>query len=352
MLDVFLVTFSSVDLSQQLLLQRGSGTQLTIFRSVRIFKVVRILRMVRAVRFVQELRLMLDCCIGSLLGLFWCLVLITFVLYMFSLVFVQGLTSHVTENLDMLDDKTTQDVKKLFGRVTKAMVSLFQSTTGGIDWHIVYELVNREGHILGPLFLFFIAFFVIAAWNIVTSTFVDKALKLAIPDIEDLVQEKRQRDMTHAKELTNLLSKHLDMDGDGIISLGELQETFSNSMIREFMAVRGIDFKDAEAFFEMLTTIGDAEDGVPLQTFVAGCLRLRGMATSLDLQTLHFNIMNILLWQSDCVQRVEDLVDGLVRGGVRYNGVGGAGDDVQRPQCVEAEACIAIEVEPNLEVSL
>merc|ERR1719272_2041697 len=88
-LDLILVIFSVADALVQALATAGGGANLTFLRALRIFKVSRALRLLRAVKFFSELRLMLDCIMGSVMTLIWCLALIVFVLYMFSLVFVQ-----------------------------------------------------------------------------------------------------------------------------------------------------------------------------------------------------------------------------------------------------------------------
>merc|ERR1711959_690302 len=105
--DLFLVAFSILDLSKNYILGNGgaqsqSGRTMLFFRLFRLFKVAKVLRLVRALRFFHELRLMVDCVLNSFSSLFWCLTLIGFMLYMFSLIFVQGMTQHLKDTGDKL----------------------------------------------------------------------------------------------------------------------------------------------------------------------------------------------------------------------------------------------------------
>jgi hypothetical protein len=177
------------------------------------------------------------------------------------------------------------------------MVALFESTTGGTDWENLYEVISNAGPFYQIMYLFFIAFFVIAAWNIVTSTFVEKILKLAIPDIETLIKDKRKKDMKSARELMSILAFKLEGSDDSLITIDQFRTMFSDQKFRAFFAVRGLDLRDAEVFFDMLRTICDENNAVDIKTFVGACLRLQGLATSLDLQTLHFDMKNMMLNQ-------------------------------------------------------
>merc|ERR1719343_776529 len=71
-----------------------------------------------------------------------------------------------------------------------------------MDWREVYVLLLKsDSFVVMASYIFFILFFVIAAWNIVTSTFVEKSLKLAQPDLETLSLEQTLKDAADAEEL-------------------------------------------------------------------------------------------------------------------------------------------------------
>merc|ERR1712151_31866 len=89
-----------------------------------------------------------------------------------------------------------------------------------MDWDNAYILIAASGPDKAAVFMFYILFFVLAVWNIITSIFVEKALKIAQPDIDSLMLEKRRKDAVDAKELDALFRK-MDIDGNSVISMEE-----------------------------------------------------------------------------------------------------------------------------------
>lgn len=63
-----------------------------------------------------------------------------------------------------------------------------------MDWSALYEKISETGSVSSALFLLYIAFNVIVVWNIVTSMFVQKAVKLAQPDIDRLIEDRTNAD--------------------------------------------------------------------------------------------------------------------------------------------------------------
>lgn len=269
--------------------------------------------MVRAVKLIQELRLMLDCVLNSALHLVWCIVLILLVLIIFSLLLIQGETNHLS---GFVDDPAGFEYEKdllkgKFDTVPNAMLSLFQATTGGNDWTEFYSVIQRSGAFFDFVFLFYIAFFAIVAWNIVMSTFVEKALKLATPDIDTMVMEQRRKELHYARELTNILESCMDENGDHVISLHEFKTHMMDQKVRKFFQARDLDMKDAELFFRMLASVENADglDGnVDIRTFVLGCMRLRGVASNIDVQSLHYDMKNFFRIEREEIRKLVETV--------------------------------------------
>merc|ERR1740138_1608490 len=76
----------------------GGGVNLTFMRSFRVFKMAKVLRAVRAMRFIRDLRLMLNSIMGSFTSLFWSFVMLLFIYYIFSLIFVQGCITYLVNS--------------------------------------------------------------------------------------------------------------------------------------------------------------------------------------------------------------------------------------------------------------
>merc|ERR1719305_2256391 len=97
-------------------------------------------------------------------------------------------------------------IEKDFGSVMGGALTLFQCVAGGNDWVEAFEVVRATGADNGAVFLFFILFFVIAVWNIVTSIFIERTMEYAQPDMEGLLLIKRRKDIEDAKQLMKLCS--------------------------------------------------------------------------------------------------------------------------------------------------
>lgn len=264
-------------------------SSLTFLRTFRVLKSARVLRMLRVVRFIRELRLMLDCIVHSILHLIWCILLIGMLLLMFALYIMQGLKSHVANGGNGGDNLV---VANRFNTVTNSMISLLMATTGGVDWSEQYDVVSNASDMLRAAYLAFICFFTMVAWNIVMSSFVEKANRLSMPDLEANAMEKYREQQTHVRELGKMLQTKLDMDGDGTLSLDEFKDHIHDEDLATFCLARDINITDVDMFFNMLAAQGT--QSVDIKTFARSIVRLRGNASAIDMQSLHFDLKSML----------------------------------------------------------
>lgn len=306
MFDLLLVLFSVFDLFAQSTGRRGRHKVNPVFlRSVRFLRVIPgALRMFRAVNAIQELRLMLDCILNSMFHLFWCSMLLSSFLYMFSLILMQGFVGVVKSDDIAVEDQDFALISKSFRSVYHTCVTLFMSTTGGMDWGDVYYFMGEVGTFYQGLFLFQIIFFCVLAWNVVASNMVEKAMRLALPQAEVAMMEKHRLKLQYTQELKELLSDVADTDDDGYLTLEEFKTHLRDHRVHTWFEARELDIKDPELFFHMLSGSGR----ISLGSFVSACMKLRGIASSLDLQALHFNLHNSFSEVTRRVDAMEDLL--------------------------------------------
>lgn len=108
------------------------NANMNFMRSLRIVKVSRILRLVRVIRIFRDLRCMLFSILWSFIPLFWCLVLIFFVILVFSLFLIQLATEFVIQaNWADLPWGFKDEFLDYFGSVQDTMATLYMSSTGG-----------------------------------------------------------------------------------------------------------------------------------------------------------------------------------------------------------------------------
>lgn len=260
---------------------------LMFLRLLRLCKIAKVLRIFRTLEFFKELRLMAECVAGSLINAFWCMTLLFFVIYIFALLICQGLVGHLVERLG--SGAQNRSVTAYYGSVFQTMITLLQSTTAGLDWRDSYHPLTSTGTVLPAIYVFFILLFTVSVWNIVTSVFIEKAMKIAKPDLDTIAVEQTVQDQHDTRHLMELLAGRALGDDDKVasMSLEEFRVLAESSKFRAYLNARSIDIKDVEVFFNMLAS-ASGKDEVSIHVLANACVRMKGFATSIDLQSLSY----------------------------------------------------------------
>jgi hypothetical protein len=257
---------------------------LRAFRVLRAAKIIRFYKLL-GILGLDRLESMANCLTGSFGILFWCVVMVGFFTFLFSVFFVQAIALHMAAQGD-LDSAAEADFYKWFGSVQEGMISLLMITTGGADWKEVFDVVRQTGWVASASLVFYILLFTIAVWNVVTSTFVDHALKLAKPSDEAIVSEARKQAQEDARELRATFRK-MDLDCNGELDAQEFAACMSRPEFDRFLQARGLDIKETKVFFKMLA---HNKTSVNINHIVNSCMRVRGFATSIDLHTMRYEL--------------------------------------------------------------
>jgi hypothetical protein len=265
--------------------ENDSAINLTFVRFLRLARLSKVMRVFRVVRFVTELHVLLRAILISMLPLSWCMVMLAVFFYIFAVVFVNATAAYLADS--SLDHSNKEDILKHWGSVSAAMISLYKATTGGADWGSVSDTLVDVGKIYYSLFLFFIAFIILALLNILTGIFVDRAMKASAEDKdgEAIALLKQEREI-----VSDLCRLHCVMSGshvgdNGTLSFQEFEKHIASPAMRARFAVLGLEIWDSKIFFDMLRVLGSKDD-VDVRTFVAGCMQLRGPSQRLGVQAL------------------------------------------------------------------
>eukprot|EP00929_Paragymnodinium_shiwhaense_P049921 TRINITY_DN25174_c0_g2_i1.p1 TRINITY_DN25174_c0_g2~~TRINITY_DN25174_c0_g2_i1.p1 ORF type:complete len:654 (-),score=115.89 TRINITY_DN25174_c0_g2_i1:259-2220(-) len=291
MLDLLLV---GVSLFGLLKAADGDGNDSPIrvlaVRNTRMFKLAKLLRLVRAMRFFNQMHLFVDIILGCCESLFWAVMMILLILLLFAIYFVEVMENWMRTHWspeaseDVL--QTVAGVKQMFGSVEGAMLTLGMTVTGGMNWETSYAIAEQTGHLNAFVFLCMVAFFFVAMWNIVASVFIENTIQAATVDRDDQIMARHRTDVQDAKELM-ALCQMADVNMSGTLSAQEFEDFMNSNLIREFFLTRGLDIKNAAHFFEMMNAVGEGDE-LELEHFVGTCLRVKGVATSIDLHMLAF----------------------------------------------------------------
>lgn len=285
--DLLMETFSPSD---------GSGGNVSFMRIFRLLKLAKILRTLRVMKIFRDLAQILESFKNCMTSLLWSLIMMLFVLYVFALIFIQGMTGVISETGE--HDDVHDEIRATFGSMGSSMLSLYMDVSGGRDWADNYFLVSKAGPLYSALYITFMFFFAFALFNILTGVFVEKAVVSAQPEREQVILEQRRKTMEEASEFRHIC-KLLDTDETGTISRSEFYESMQNDLMVSYMHAVGLEIRDVDIFFEIAlgSNAGNTEDPeemkVGIDEFVDCCMSLRGMASSFDVQRQRFELQGL-----------------------------------------------------------
>eukprot|EP00747_Dinoflagellata_sp_TGD_P138212 gnl/TRDRNA2_/TRDRNA2_175762_c0_seq18.p1 gnl/TRDRNA2_/TRDRNA2_175762_c0~~gnl/TRDRNA2_/TRDRNA2_175762_c0_seq18.p1 ORF type:complete len:346 (+),score=65.99 gnl/TRDRNA2_/TRDRNA2_175762_c0_seq18:55-1038(+) len=283
MFDLILVLTSFYDLASAHVGSSGGGANLTFIRILRLLKMMKILRIIRLMRVFRELRLLVASILGSMRPMFWCVILILLTVYMFAILFVQSVTSYLQN--PNVDDHAEAELRQFWSGLSLSMLTLFQVSTGGLDWTAAAKPLLYVGFIPYAGMCLYIMFFSIVIMNTMTSLFVEAAIDSGEQDAAMVIREELKKKAEYVENLKKLFQL-ADQDGSNELTLEEFEalSTSADEELEAFAASLQIDITEMEHTFKMLS--GDGKDAVDAESFVVGCMKVKGAARSMDLISL------------------------------------------------------------------
>jgi len=292
MFDLMLVLMSGFELLLPVLASADddpTGGGGSIGKIIRMCRMVRIIRIMRVLRFLAELRVMVTLIVHSVTSLFWLLVLLLLILYVFSIFFTQGVTDYLQVASPNAEAK--EILMLYYGGLGDSALTLFLSITGGISWVEVVRPLFDTGWMFVALFLVYVFFCVFSVLNIVTGVFVDGAIQRSARERDLRLEKEMEQKKVYVKMLSELLEE-IDTEGSGFISREQLHEAFQTESVQVSFSVLGIDIADSNYLFDMLDL--DSSGEVDMSEFITGCLRLKGLAKSIDIHTLMVDVKRMM----------------------------------------------------------
>jgi len=263
-LSVFDVVFESAGIESMDL------RSMTIARAARMLRLLRVCRLIRTFRFCRALRVIVLGIASTLKDGLGAIVLLVLLMYSFSLVFVQVVTD------TQPDVASESDVFTYFGTVPRSMYTLYMAIHGGIDWEIASLGLSDVSPVLVCIFVCYVAFCYLAVLNVVTGLFCQNAMKNALGDEMDMLDEHTRNLDKYVESLARLFNEW-DADGSGTLNI-EVERRLDDPKMRAFMSMLGVEVDDARSLCELLVEHAQELD---VEAFVQGFLRLKGQASTL-----------------------------------------------------------------------
>lgn len=251
-------------LEQTMLLAYGIPDDIDTLPFLRSLRIIRVVRLVRVFHHFEELNLIVTSISRTLMVLFSFIVLLSLVIYFFSILMLQIILDDGKRHFDL------QAVHHWFGSVPRTVFTLFEAISGGVSWdEVVSFLMADTTPYAGLVFCLYIFLASLAVLNMLTGLFVDRSMKLVRED----------RDIRMAAKISHLILPKGNLQ-DGI-DWPTFQEVVKSETMLDYLDDLGIKPSEAEGLFDLLDD--DRDGSVNSTELVEGCLRLRGTARALDL---------------------------------------------------------------------
>jgi len=275
--DAVLVSSSLVDM-----LLLAANMNASFIRVLRLFRVIRTLRMVRLLRFAgtfRNLQLMILAIIKSTGPLIIAVFILMMLICLFAVIILNGVSAYIEEAGS--DDPNVEPMLVYFSSMPMALLTLFMSITGGVNWWEVQRLLLQIHAGYGVLFVFYISIMFLAVLNIITGIFVNDAVQMASYDHDVMVQVEQEEKLEQIKKLRHLFDR-FDTNGNSTLTLAEFEFHLRDPEVQLILRMLGLEISEAPAFFKILDV--DKSGDVEIDEFVMGCLHLKGKSKMMDME--------------------------------------------------------------------
>jgi hypothetical protein len=293
--DIIIVSVGWIEVASAYL---PSFTQL---RLLRILKMVKVMRVLRVMRSFREVRLLLNSLMGSVKPMFWTMLIITGMNFMFGIYFVQSLATFRHDSWKTGGRIDAEQLGVLVGpwnSVMQAMYTLSKVSTGGLSWGDVSDPLLEMGWQTFAIFVFYMTLFMFVIFNAVTSVFVASTEEYAAKDSHSMLHEQLSNKDQYVMQVFSLYGDILGDSTSGEVTKSQFLNHIHDPRMSDFAKSLEIDTLDLEQFFDVLSLKG--KRGVDLDTFVDGCIRLRGTAKSMD-------VYDLLIHQQSLAKEVDSI---------------------------------------------
>ncbi|EER12231.1 conserved hypothetical protein [Perkinsus marinus ATCC 50983] len=271
------------------------GVDVSLLRKLTVLRALRLVRLARAVRLIpmfKEMWLLLGGFLDSALLILWTLIIITVLLFMFS---VWGVEI-IGHNAGVAADPVTAP---LFPTLHQGMFTLLQLPLEVLTLDTWSDSVARPLMIHLPR----VGLYFAVLMNLVTAVVVENAFALARKDEEQqarVKQAQKRRDILDLKDLF----MELDADGSGELDRKEFDQALGDSKIVDKMSSLGIEREDMLNIWDLL----DDGDGVlTIEEFTGGLRMLKGGARAKEVLVLLKQLRRAIV--DSCILLANELSD-------------------------------------------
>jgi len=263
---------------------------LRVARLIRVARMLRVMRVVRSSPYFEELRVMLHAIMSAGGAIMWSMSILCALLFIVACILTQATTNFMLAHDLSSQHRACSDLDSFFGSVPKALVTMFLSVTGGVNWSGPLDCISSIHISYGVVFFIAVCFCLIAMLNIVNGFFVESAMQAAKADRQHKVAEVARNKQKYIDELRRVF-RLIDQDGSNQITFKEFKRCVEHQEFQDYLAAFDLDIEAGEEIFHLLDANSDGT--VTFEEFVQGCMRFRGQATAMDIASVRQDVKRL-----------------------------------------------------------
>jgi len=241
----------------------------------------------------------------SVVPLLWALVFLGMLTLVFAVVLLHGVTTYLSGAAK--GDRLAEALAVYFSSLPMTVLSMFMSVTGGVNWWEIGSVLMDMSPFHACVFIVYVSVMILGVLNIITGIFVNDAIEMAQTDRDLMSQVHHQRTKNIVGELRKLFHE-LDTDLSGKLTFSEFRRSLDDQKMLFCFAALGIEVSDAMSFFQLLDV--DGTDEIEIEEFIVGCMNYRGLAKTVDVETLMREQKRLLKrWEKKAKETRQQLVD-------------------------------------------
>lgn len=262
--DTSMVAFQVFE--QAVTLLSLKATNLKELRILRILRLMRILRVIRLLHLFADLALLVDSILAGVSTLCWSLALLFMGLYACS-VFFARMALQATEGT------YSPRLTYFFGNVPRTFLTVLESIIGGLSWdEPCMVLINEVNLGTGVVFCIYITIALFVLLNVVTGVFIDKAMKTADKEAEEMAVSAISEAFAY------------EIDQGHVITWARFEQKLHEPEMVRYLEEINIKPDDAEELFTLIDA--DGSGTISASELVKVCETLKRPARSIDMAQL------------------------------------------------------------------
>jgi len=253
---------------------------------IRILRIVRVVKIVRLIRLLRQLRTMILTLWHTLSALLWTFVLIMLIIFLFSIILTQAVTTHILTP-DGANAPYKGDMLRHWGTIGDSCYTLLKAMSNGVDWGAPSESLRHLNTTYFLLYIVYVCFMIFAVTNVVTGFFCEHAFEMASSDKEQMVQEQLRMKQMYIENFKQMFQE-LDEDESGDVTLEELNTFMQDDTLQAYLSHLNITADNAWEIFRLVDF--DRSGSVSIEEFVTGLLTMKGPAKNIDTKSISYEL--------------------------------------------------------------